>query len=100
MPFGMDQHEMPTKMKLPKNLPGCSYMMYSVLGGPARTVEVTSDKTNEPSYCMGTHNFIEFINDAVYFKTYKFRDFLQHYRFQAYGEKYLDLKRKWDIHNL
>ena len=49
---------------------------------------------------MGTQHFIEFINDAIYHKTYKYRDFIDHYRFVAYGEKYLDLKRKADIHNL
>ncbi len=41
MPYGMDQSELPDpKQKLPKNLPGCAYLMYSVLGGPERTVEV------------------------------------------------------------
>jgi hypothetical protein len=30
---------------------------------------------------MGTWHFIEFINDAIYYKTYKFRDFIDHYRF-------------------
>jgi hypothetical protein len=101
VPYGMDQSEMPEpRYKVPKNLPGCCYLMYSVLGGKERTVEIVPTGYNEESYCMGTWHFIEFINDAVYHKTYKFRDFIDHYRFSAYGEKYLDLKRKADIHNL
>jgi hypothetical protein len=91
---------MPSKAKFPKNPAGCCYLMYSVLGGPARTVEVVSNQYHETAYCMGTLNFIEYMNDGIYNKTYKFRDFIDHYRFHAYGEKYLDLKRKSEIHNL
>jgi hypothetical protein len=55
VPYGMDQSEMPDpRAKLPKNLPGFCYLMYSVLGGKERTVEIVPTGYNEESYCMGT----------------------------------------------
>jgi|LauGreDrversion4_2_1035121.scaffolds.fasta_scaffold603807_2 hypothetical protein len=65
-------------------------MIYSVLGGIHRTVEVVPEDTDLPAYCMGTYHLIEYLKDAVFYKTFKLSDFLDHYRFSGFGERYLD----------
>jgi hypothetical protein len=75
-------------------------MIYSVLGGLARTVEIVPDKSTDPAYSMGTHHFREYLNDAIFYKTYKLQDFLDHYRFSSYGERYINKERMEEITNL
>lgn len=75
-------------------------MIYSVLGGLTRTVEVVPEAAGEPAYSMGTHHFLEYLNDAIFFKTFKLQDFLDHYRFSSYGERYVNKERMDEITNL
>jgi hypothetical protein len=75
-------------------------MIYSVVGGLSRTVEIVPENPDLPAYSMGTHHFLEYLSDAIFYKTFKLQDFLEHYRFSGFGEKYIDPNKIDEITNL
>ena len=72
-PPGMDEDEMPLDRRhVPKTFAGTCHMIFSVLGGVSRTVEIVPDEPDKPAYSMGTFHFVDYLSDAVFYKTFKF----------------------------